>query len=306
MMKPLWGSCVLSLAALGLGPSGCRSTQQETFDSPEAALAALADVARSGDRKRAEAIFGDKEAEACDSGDEVANREDSKCFQEMLGQKLAFEDRGEDRKIALIGDEGWALAFPLVRDGSGWRFDVDAGLDELLNRRIGQNEILTIATLQAYVDAQREYFSQGRDGKAPSYARKFASDEGLHDGLFWPVAEGEPESPLGPLTAKAADEGYAELQGGPTPYHGYLYKILTGQGSKAPGGENSYVDAQGLMTGGFAMVAWPAKHGNSGVMTFQVNSQGIVFQKDLGDETDRIVREMSVYDPDDSWAPTGD
>jgi hypothetical protein len=305
MMQQL-ASFSLSLAAVVLASAGCSSVRQETFESPEKAMAALGDLAASGDRARAKAIFGEKGAESIESGDEVADREDALRFREMLREKLSFEDEGEDRKIAGLGNDAWPLAFPLVREGGRWRFDVDAGLEELFNRRVGRDEILTIATLRACVDAEREYFSEGRDGNPPAYARKFVSDAGRHDGLYWPAAEGQPESPLGPLAAKASTEGYSKRQDGPTPYHGYFYKILTGQSKSAPGGEKSYLDAQGLMTGGFAVVAWPARYRNSGVMTFQVNAQGIVFQKDLGEMTAKLVEDMTVYGPDETWAPAGD
>ncbi|MBN1417580.1 MAG: DUF2950 domain-containing protein [Planctomycetes bacterium] len=297
---------VAALAAIGLGAAGCTTIHQETFASPEEAITAMADVANSGDRARAEALLGVPEAEALGSGDETADRRFRLRFQEMLDQKLAFEDRPDGGKVALIGDEAWPFAFPIVRDGDRWRFDGKAGLEELYNRRVGRNEIFTIATLRAYVDAQREYFSQGRDGNPPTYAQKVRSEPGRQDGLYWEAGEGEPQSPLGPLAAQAAVEGYSKdagTQDGPVPYHGYDYRILTGQGKNAPGGEKSYIDAQGLMTGGFAAIAWPAKYGNSGIMTFQVNAQGIVFQKDLGEKTPRIVETMTVYDPDVTWMP---
>jgi hypothetical protein len=154
------------------------------------------------------------------------------------------------------------------------------------------------------VDAQREYFSQPRDGKPPAYARRFWSSEGTHDGLYWPTAEGEPESPLGPLLAEA--EAARDPRAAPQPFHGYQFRILEAQGKNAPGGERSYLDEQGAMTKGFAAIAWPAKYGNAGIMTFQVNQQGVIFQKDLGAETDSIVAGTTAYDPDASWAPDPD
>ena len=295
----------LALAAMGLGAAGCATIRQETFESPEKAMAAMGEVAKSGDRARAEAILGVPEADALDSGDEVADHRAQLHFLEMLDRKLTFEDRPDGVKIALIGDEAWPFSFPLVRDGDRWRFDGKAGLEELYSRRVGRNELFTIATLRAFVDAQREYFSQGRDGNPPAYARKFRSEPGRHDGLFWETGEGDPESLLGPLVAQAAVEGL-KTQDGSTPYHGYHYRIIAAQGKNAPGGERSYIDPQGLMTGGFAAIAWPAKYGNSGVMTFQVNAQGIVFEKDLGEETPRIAEEMAVYDPDGTWTAAGD
>jgi hypothetical protein len=163
-----------------------------------------------------------------------------------------------------------------------------------------------MATLHALVDAQREYASAPRDGKPTSYAQKLVSDEGKHDGLYWPVKEGEPESPLGPELAAAAAEGYRRSTDGPVPFHGYKYRLLTAQGAAAPGGAKNYVDAKGLLTGGFAMIAWPAKYGNSGVMTFLVNHRGIVFQRDLGAETEEAAAKITSYDPDTSWSPARD
>jgi hypothetical protein len=194
---------------------------------------------------------------------------------------------------------------PLVQEGKEWRFDVEAGRDEITNRRVGRNEISTIATLHAYVDAQREYQSEGRDGRPPMYAEHLMSQPGKHDGLYWETKEGEPESPLGPLVADAAEEGYVPHYTGDGAYHGYRYRILRSQGSNAPGGPKNYIQS-GIMTGGFAAVAWPAKYGNSGVMTFLVNHRGIVFQKDLGENTDAAVQKIASFDPDSSWTPTAD
>jgi hypothetical protein len=192
----------------------------------------------------------------------------------------------------------------LVLEDGRWRFDAATGREELLNRRIGRNELHALASLHAYVDAQREYGAAVRVGKARSYARRFRSSEGARDGLYWTVAEGEEESPLGPLYAGAARDALESVE--PQPFHGYHFRILEGQGKNAPGGERSYLDKNGRMTGGFAAVAWPAKYGNSGIMTFQVNQQGLVFQKDLGEETEAAVAAINAYDPDENWQPTGD
>ena len=165
--------------------------------------------------------------------------------------------------------------------------------------------LLALASLHAYVDAQREYFAGGWAGKPPAYARRIRSSEGAHDGLYWPAGEGEAESPLGPLFAEAA-RSRAQEAAGPQPFHGYYYRILEAQGRNAPGGARSYLDKKDRLTRGFAAIAWPAKHGNSGIMTFQVNRQGIVFQKDLGPATETAVAAIDAYDPDESWQPTGD
>ena len=275
-----------------------------TYSTPEEAVKALADLAGSGDTKKAEEMFGKDGLELLHSGDEAADHEDALRVKAMIGEKVSFQDLDEKTKAAVIGNDEWTFPFPLVLEKGRWRFDSVAGQEELLNRRIGRNELLALASLHAYVDAQREYFAQGLGGKPPVYARRFRSSEGLHDGLVWSVGEGEMESPLGPLYADAAVE---QLQAaGRQPFHGYYFRILEGQGKSAPGGERSYLDKKGRMTQGFAAVAWPAKYGNSGIMSFQVNRQGLIFQKDLGEGTDAAVAAINAYDPDESWQPTAD
>ena len=294
----LVGVVVLStLAACAPEPAG-------TYSTPEEAVEALADLAGSGDMKKTEEMFGADGVELLRSGDPVADREDALRVKAMIAEKVAFEDLDETTKAAIIGNEAWSFPLPLVLEDGRWRFDVVTGREELLNRRIGRNELHALASLHAYVDAQREYMAAGGDGKTRTYARRFRSSQGARDGLYWAVAEGEPESPLGPLYAGAAQEALQNAE--PQPFHGYLFRILEGQGKNAPGGEHSYLDQRGLMTRGFAAIAWPAKYGNSGIMTFQVNEQGIIFQKDLGNETHAVVATINAYDPDESWYPTGD
>jgi hypothetical protein len=282
----------------------CSPAPPGTYKTPDEAVQALGDHAGSGDAKKTEEMFGADALDMFDSGDPVADREDALRVKAMILEKVAFEDLDETTKAAVIGNEQWLFPIPLVQEEGRWRFDAAAGREELLNRRIGRNELLALASLHAYVDAQREYFTQGRDGKPPAYARRFRSSEGAHDGLYWPAAEGEVESPIGPLYADADAERLkdASLQ----PFHGYYFRILEGQGKHAHGGERSYLDKKGRMTLGFAAIGWPARYGNSGVMTFQVNRQGLVFQKDLGAETETAVAAISAYDPDESWSPTGD
>jgi hypothetical protein len=293
-------AAVTALAAL----AACARAPAGTFATPEDAVQALADLVGSGDSKKAQEMFGADGVELLKSGDDVADREDAERVKAMILEKVAFQDLDEKTKAVLIGNDAWPFAVPLVLEDGRWRFDAATGKEELLNRRIGRNELLALASLHAYVDAQREYFSKRRDGKPPAYARRFRSSEGAQDGLYWPVAEGEEESPLGPLYADAALEQAKDA--GPQPFHGYYFRILEGQGKSAPGGERSYLDKKDRMTGGFAAVAWPAKYGNSGIMTFLVNQQGLVFQKDLGAETEAAVAAIRTYDPDDSWHPTGD
>ena len=239
-----------------------------------------------------------------DSGDDVADRQDLEAVAALVRERLAFENLEDGRKLALLGNDAWELPIPLVAESGGWRFDVDAGREEVLNRRVGRNELSTIATLHELVVAQREYAGEGRDGNPPGFARRLLSTEGKHDGLYWPVADGETPSPLGLFVAEAAEEGYTGSK--PNPYHGYLYRLLTEQGASAPGGAKSYVDGEDRLTRGFAVIAWPATYDNSGVMTFLVNQQGIVFQKDLGKDTQRAAARIQSYDPDESWTPTAD
>jgi hypothetical protein len=284
--------------------AACAPKPPGTYATPAEAVQALGDLVGSGDTKKAEEMFGADGVDLLKSGDDVADREDALRVKAMIAEKVAFEDLDETTKAVVIGNEAWTFPIPLVQEDSRWRFDTATGREELLNRRIGRNELLALASLHAYVDAQREYMAAVRHGKTRSFARRFRSSEGAHDGLYWAVAEGEEESPLGPLYADAAHDALQNLE--PQPFHGYNFRILEGQGKNAPGGERSYLDKKGLLTGGFAAVAWPAKYGNSGIMSFQVNQQGLIFQKDLGDETDAAVAKINAYDPDASWHPTGD
>jgi hypothetical protein len=235
-----------------------------------------------------------------------ASRDRSTSADGCATERTRFETLPDGATIAHIGRQATPFAIPLVKDGERWRFDTAAGKDELLNRRIGRNELMAIAASRAYVNAQEEYAraSAVRGGER-AYAQKFLSAPGQHDGLYWEDASGKDESPLGPLFASASAEGYdlAQQPVTPRPYHGYFFRILTGQGANAPGGARSYVK-DGKMTGGFALLAWPAEYGQSGIMTFLVNSQGVVFQKDLGAQTAEAAKTITSYDPDTSWAPT--
>jgi len=301
-MNTLQGLC---LATLGLMLYGCASAPPAgCFATPEEAVHRLA--AASDDRAAAEELLGPGGFDLLASGDQVSDREEVEHVRAMILERVSFEDVGTDCKIARLGSEDWELPIPLVRDGEHWRFDVEAGREEVLNRRVGRNELLTLATLRAVVEAQFEYASESRDGLPRAFAQRLFSSEGKHDGLYWPAAEGEAQSPLGPLVADAAEEGYARADAKPTPFHGYFFRPLSTQGAHAPGGARSYLDAQGRQVHGFALLAWPATYGNSGVMSFMVNKQGIVFQKDLGVETAQAAAAITVYDPDSSWMPTED
>ena len=216
-----------------------------------------------------------------------------------------IEPEGDAKATLVIGDKDWPLPFPLVKRADGWRFDARAGAEEILNRRIGRNELAAIQVCLAYVDAQREYaMTQGNHDGMHEYAGKLVSTPGKKDGLYWPTKEGQRLSPLGPLAAKAKEEGYGKSKNAShEPYHGYFYKILTGQGRDAPNGAYDYV-ADGKMIGGFALVAYPARWGTSGVMTLMVNHEGVVYQKNLGKTTSSIVSKMKRFNPDSSWTKT--
>jgi len=210
--------------------------------------------------------------------------------------------QSEDKKVILqVGKDDWPFPIPLVKDGTNWRFDSERGKEELSNRIIGRNELDVIQVCLAYVDAQREYYMHNPRGVAlPQYASKFMSTQGKRDGLYWATTTDEPPSPLGPLLAQARREGYNPTAGKSIPYHGYYYKMLTGQGPSAPDGAYDYV-VRGQMIGGFAMVAYPAQYGESGIMTFIVNHDGVVYQKDLGPHTAATAQSMTKFNPDETW-----
>ena len=292
---------VSGLVAFAVTASAEESGGQTHFKSPTAAVQALVAAARTGDRPKMLAILGPEGEPLVESGDDVEDAAERRRFVAIASQRTRFETLSDGTVIAHLGRDATPLAIPLVKDGDAWRFDTVAGKDELLNRRIGRNELSTIAALRAYVEAQLQY---ARHDPGSVFAQKIRSEAGKQDGLYWEDTSGAGESPLGPLFADAAGEGYAlnDPSAKPEPFHGYFFRILTAQGANAPGGAQDYVK-DGKMTGGFAMVAWPAEYGQSGVMTFLVNRQGIVFEKDLGAQTAELVKAMTTYDPDKTWIP---
>ncbi len=296
-------AATLTLAPLQ-GAAAADAPEQRRFTSPNDAVKALVEAAKTDDTTRLLAIFGPGSEDLISSGDPVADATERRKFAERAKERTKLEPARAGMLVLHIGREDWPLSIPLVRDGDTWRFDTAVGKEELINRRIGHNELRTIDVMRAYVDAQREFVRQDRGAGVREYARKFTSSEGKHDGLYWPAADGEPESPMGPLVAEASTEGYAlaEKSPEPRPYHGYLFRILDAQGAHAPEGAKSYVKG-GHVTGGFALVAYPAEYGASGVMTFIVNRQGIVFQKNLGTQTAEAGKAMTAYDPDETWDP---
>lgn len=255
---------------------------------------------KAGDRTATLAVLGNA-GDWISSGDATADRAAAERF--VTAYETKHEIVGDSEKAALrIGEDGFPFAFPLVRSGDRWRFDAAAGKHELLARRIGENELDTIKVLQAIVDAERDYASEDHNGDGVlAYAQKFASTPGKRDGLYWPTASAEPESPLGVLVARAAGEGYKKSDKAPTPYHGYFFRMLKGQGKNAESGAFDYV-VRGRGIGGFAVVAYPAKYGNSGIMTFVVNQDGRIYQTDLGPGTTERARQMQRFDPGSGWS----
>ena len=274
---------------------------QRTFASPEQAMTALVDAIKAGNDKALLDILGPEGRSLVYSGDQVADRSAMQRFAAEYDRAHRLQ-AGGGKVILYVGQDDYPLPIPVVPDGTVWRFDTHAGKEEILNRRIGKNELDAIQVCLAYVDAQREYYSEDRNADGlREYATRFASSPGKRDGLFWETKPGEKPSPLGPVVARARDEGYRRGQGSsPVPYHGYYYRILTAQGPDAPDGAYDYM-ARGRMIGGFALVAFPAQYGVSGVMTFIVNHEGIVYQKDLGPNSAAIARGMKLFNPDASW-----
>jgi hypothetical protein len=303
-----WRSiAALAVAVVGLAAvPRAFAAEQTHFASADAAVAALVDAAKAGDRSALDPLFGPGAAEVLPSGDPVADRAAREQFVTRAGERTHLERVGDDFAVLSVGNDDWPFPIPLVKQPGGWVFDTDAGKTELLNRRIGRNELYTIQVMEEYVAAQREYARrQNAATGVAEYALKLKSTPGKHDGLYWEAKAGEEESPIGPLFASATREGYTPGSGHPQPFHGYVYKALHAQGPHGPGGAKSYLE-HGRLTHGFALLAYPVHYGSSGVMTFIVNAQGIVFQKDLGPRTADLASQISVYDPDDSWDATGD
>jgi len=280
-----------------------KAAAQKTFASPEEAAKALVDAVKAADAKAILAIVGPKSASWISSGDAVSDAEDWKRFAAAYDEKNAIVKEGDAKAILNVGKDDFPFAAPLVKRGGQWAFDAEAGRQEAINRRIGRNELDTIQAMLAIVDAQREYVEKDADGNGlADYAARLVSSPGKKDGLYWPVKAGEPPSPLGPLAAQAVAEGYGKQAkaGKPQPFHGYFFRPLKSQGPHAAGGKYDY-EVKGRMMGGFAVLAWPAKYGVSGVMSFLVNHDGVVFEKDLGPNTDSVARKMTRFDPDKTW-----
>jgi hypothetical protein len=290
------GGMLFAVALLAAG--------EEKFATPQEAVQALTAATVAKDTNAFNAIFG-PELHALMSPDAIQASNRFVIFSQRISEKANLQRESDDRMLLEIGNDGWPFPIPLVRRDGQWIFDTAAGREEILNRRIGMDELGTIKVCRAYVEAQREYASEDRMGDGVlQFAQSLRSSAGKHDGLYWHANEGEEMSPLGPLVAQARDEGYRHeskiMSTNQAPYHGYYFKILTRQGPHAPGGRYDYI-INGRMIAGFALVAWPAEWGNTGIMTFIVNQQGKVYEKCLGSKTASIARAMKAYDPDSTW-----
>jgi len=276
-----------------------------SFATPELATQALVKAAKAGDIAGVVALFGPGGQQLVDTSDPATGRHNREVFLAAIAEGYRLEDETPDRKVLVLGNEAWPFPVPLIRAGKGWSFDAAAGREEVLNRRIGRNELATIRILHEYVAAQRAYAAAGHDGRRSGlYARRFGSDPGAQNGLYWPSRHGETRSPLGILAAKASAEGYRRTAAGesPTPLYGYYFRILEQQGKSAKGGAAEYV-VRGEMSGGFALVAWPVYYGASGVMTFVVNGDDVAYEKDLGAGTASAAAQIDRFDPDTTWRP---
>ena len=278
---------------------------QQTFKTPDDAANALVSAAKANDKKALVMVLGPDGEDIVSSGDEVADVETLQKFVAAYDAKHRVTLEGDDKAIIIVGQDDFPLPIPLLRKEGEWRFDTAAGRDEILFRRIGKNELDAMQACLAYVDAQNEYAEKDRTGAGVNtYAQRIVSRSGKKDGLYWPSAQGEEESPLGELVAQATRRGY-RVGEGRTPYRGYYFKILTQQGAAAAGGELDYV-VNGKMLGGFALVAYPAEYRNSGVMTFIINHAGVIFQKDLGPSTAKVAERMKSFNPDQTWQKVSD
>ena len=298
----------LLVLALVVPLSACKKSENpekasiSVFASPDDASTALLAAAKSDDQNALLAIFGPDSKEVIYSGDSVQDKNAVDAFVAGYGVMHRWRNMPDGAQILLVGADNFPFPIPLKKNGDGkWFFDTAAGKNEVLNRRIGRNELAIIEVCDAVTEAQAEYYAQPHDGeKANQFAAKFISDTGKQNGLYWKSAEGQPPSPLGPIAAFATAEGYSAKPEGHTPFHGYYFRMLKGQSDKTPSGAKDFV-VNGKMTGGFAFVAYPAEYGNSGIMTFMVNQDGVLLEKDLGKTTTETATAMSVFDPDSSW-----
>ena len=293
------------LAAVGCARRETDDANQLSFSSPDSATAALVAALEKHDVVTLRRLLGPETEGLLGTGDTASDRRDREAFLARYRVRHQLVAGGPDDVILQVGEDKWPLPVPLLRQNGRWHFDADAAAQELLARRIGANELHTIDVIRGYVEAQQEYASAGHDGDAPGiYARVLRSDPGRQNGLYWQVSAGEAPSPAGPFLAAAAAEGYKASAGanGPAPYHGYVYRMLFSQGPAAEGGGREYV-VGGKLTGGFAVLAYPADYGETGIQTFIVNQDGLVWQRDLGEKTAEVAAAITRFNPDSSWTP---
>ena len=283
-----------------------KSESPKTFASPDAAGNALIEAAKSGDQNVVLALFGPNSKEVIYSGDATQDKQAFEAFLSSYQQMNRWRRLDDDTQVLVIGADNFPFPIPLKKTSSGqWSFDLAAGRDEILSRRVGRNELVTIDVCSALADAQNDYFSQSKGDGANHYALKFISSNGKRDGLFWEPSAGDAKSPLGPLVAFATDEGYQLKANSRQPFYGYYYRILNRQGTHAAGGAMDYL-VNGEMVNGFAFLAYPAEYGASGIMTFIVSEDGEVYQKDLGTDTAKLAAAIAEFDPDESWSSVSD
>ncbi len=305
MLRILTGVMSLIFAVVALAASTAIAggqAEQKGFATPQQAVAVLVNAVKDDNDYELLAVLGPDLMDLISSGDKVADKAGRAKFLQAYEEKNNFEQVKEDNAVLLIGKKDYPFPIPIVRQEDTWFFDTQAGKEEILNRRIGRNELHSIDVMQDYTAAQREYACRAREGGISEFAKNLASSEDKKDGLYWYTEEGEEESPFGPLIAIASEAGYLSGPGYdfPEPFQGYYFKILKKQGEHAKGGAFDYV-ADGKMVLGFAMVAYPAKYEASGIMTFIVNQEGIIYEKDLGKETNDIAAAMTTYNPDETW-----
>lgn len=305
-MKSLYGNRfvlpVMATLLLLLGTASARAQDHASFDSAQDAAAALVAALADNDVATLGMLLGPDNEDIFSSGDEVADASARANFLELYEAKHELVPDGENTMILQVGPEDWPVPTPITEVDGKWYIDGAAGADEIIYRRIGSNELGAIAVCRGFIDAEIEYAAQRHDGNEPGvFAARLRSDPGLHNGLYWPAEEGEPQSPIGEAVAAAAAEGYRAVAGERMPYHGYYYRMLYAQGSNAEGGAVDYFQ-DGELTGGVALIAWPANYEVSGVKSFMINQNGVVYEKDLGDDTADVAESIQAFDPDDSWS----
>ena len=295
-----WGCTSSSDSSATTEPAAPEAAE---FPSPDAAVQALISALRANDHDQLHNIFGTEGDKIISSGDPVADQQGINRFVQSYDEKHELQINKDGSVTLVVGNKDWPCPIPIVKDDQtgNWYLDADAGEEEILNRRIGRNELDVIQVCQAIADAQQEYATRDPQGAGvPEYAQKFVSDPGKKNGLYWPTSDSEQPSPLGPLVASAVKEGYTTEKTGPKPYHGYYFRMLKAQGPSAPGGAEDYL-VDGKLIGGFAVLAYPAEYGNSGVMTFMMDHNGVVYQKDLGPSTDKTAPSITAFDPGPGW-----